>query len=501
MLKILKADKDAYITNKIVRNTRKVNSNTGGAGTLDLFKVYGTVFNDSNDNIELSRILIHFDLEELKLLHQQGKIDINDDSFACKLKLKDVYGGQPTPVNFKVSIFPLSASFTEGIGKDISYYSDSDVCSWLSSSSEYSWNNDGCNLACTSPTLGDYITSSTSVVDTGVTQNFITGDEDLVVDVTTIVSATLTGELPDTGYRISLFNSHELDNKTYFVKRFASRQAYDETKRPQLIVGFDDSISDDTQNLTFDVPCQLTLYNYVKGELANIVSGSTLTEVSGNDCLNLRLLTEVSGGYYELQFQGSQFKLGQNAVPGVYQATVTLPTSDAVIGSKLATSGSVKFIPIWASNDLTVGYVTGSILTANPTSRSSSRSIKKLTISCSNISNYYGESEEVYVKLNIFDHTDPLIKLKKLPVELPGLVLSNVYYQIRDSVTNEVLVPFDNIKNSTKVSSDANGMFFKFHTSSLRLGHIYVIDIMTKENGIETKHRDVSPVFRIEKTA
>jgi hypothetical protein len=498
MLKIVKADKDTYITNKIVRNKRKVDSNVGGAGTLDLFKVYGTLFDGSTQTSELSRVLIHFDLTDIKGLYQQGKIDIAHDSFSCKISLKDVYGGQPTPSNFTVSVFPLSASFDEGIGKDISYYSDSDICNWLTSSLNSQWHVSGCGAACSAQgTPGDFITSSFSLPSTEVTQTF-SNDEDLYIDVTTIVSATLSGELPDRGFRISLSNSLENDTNTYFVKRFASRQAYDESKRPKLLVGFDDSISDDSQNLTFDATCKINLYNYSKNELTNIVSGSSLTQITGSNCLKLKLLTTISGGYYQLQFSGSQFSLGTNPVTGIYQASVILPSTDSIIKTKLMQSGSVEFIPVWSSLDGTVTYVSGSVLTANPQSRGTSKSLKNYVITCSNLFATYGSDEEVYTKVNIFDQTSPLIKVVKVPIELSGIVLNEVFYQIRDIVTNEAVVPFDDVKNSTKLSSDSTGMFFKFNTANLLVGHAYAIDIMIVDSGVKNKYTNVSPAFRIE---
>jgi len=339
MLKILRADKDTYITNKVVKNIRKLNSNVGAAGTLDLFKLYGASMSGSSPNTELSRAVVHFDLEPLRALVSQGFIDVNHPSFWCKLKLEDVYGGQPTPVDFTLSVFPLSASFDEGIGKDVSYYTDYDVANWLTSSSGATWFVSGCGLACAAEaSQGDYITSSLSIANTEVTQKFLKGDEDLIVDVTKIVSATLTGELPESGFRISFEKSLEDNTKTYFVKRFASVNSYDTSKRPKLIVGFDDSISDDTLNLTFNKECKLTLYNYDGNTLTNILSGSSLSQVSGSNCIKLKLMTEVSGGFYEKIFSGSQFSYGSVPASGIYQASVTLLSSDPVFSTKLSQS-------------------------------------------------------------------------------------------------------------------------------------------------------------------
>lgn len=498
MLKILRAAKDTYITNKVVKNERKLSSNVGAAGTLDLFKLYGASTSGSTPNTELSRILVDFDLNPLRDLLTKGLLDTNDSSFWCKIKLTDVYGGQPTPTDFTLSVFPLSASFQEGIGKDVSYYTDYDIANWLTSSLESQWFVSGCGLACDAQAApGDYVTSSISIANTEVTQKFTKGDEDLYVDVTQIVSATLAGEIPESGFRISFNKSLEDNTKTYFVKRFASCNAFDESKRPKLIVGFDDSISDDTVNLTFDKASNLTLYNYVDGELSNLTSGSSLTQLTGDDCIKLRLLTEISGGFYEKIFSGSQFKYGQQSVSGTYQASVTLLSSDPIFSNKLNQSGSINFVPVWSSNDMSVGFVTGSTVTARPSVKSGSREKKNLVVSVVGLKEEYLNDAMPVIRLSIFDESSPYIKLVKVPSILKGVVFKNVHYQIRNDVSGEIVVPFDDVKNSTKVSSDAVGMFFKFDCSSLVVGNSYVFDIMINNGGTKEKYMRSSANFRI----
>ena len=70
MYRILKADKDSYVTNKIINSTRPTTSastdaNVGQAGTIDLFKLYNaTTVPSGTSGVELSRGLIHFDLND-----------------------------------------------------------------------------------------------------------------------------------------------------------------------------------------------------------------------------------------------------------------------------------------------------------------------------------------------------------------------------------------------------------------------------------------------------
>ena len=70
MYRILSASKDCYITNKIINNSfRATDANVGQAGTLDLFKLYDeSRISGETDPIELSRLLVNFDLDPLRAL-------------------------------------------------------------------------------------------------------------------------------------------------------------------------------------------------------------------------------------------------------------------------------------------------------------------------------------------------------------------------------------------------------------------------------------------------
>lgn len=500
MYRILHADKDSYITNKIVNSTPVVSSNVGRAASLDLFKLYGVTKTNNVPNLEISRLLVHFDLSDLKSEINAGNIDINDQSFWCKISLKDVYGGQTTPSNFTVNIHPLSSSFSEGLGKDVVYFTDLDSCNWISSSFEVPWSISGCSSATTSSTPGDYITGSVLVPSTLVTQYFKEGTEDLFVDVTQIISATIAGDIPDEGFRLSFSDNIEQDHGSYFVKRFGSRHAYNPEKRPSLVFGFDDSVSDDSQYLTFDTTNKVNLYNYVQGDLKNIQSSSV--DLTGSNCLTYVLSTEYpapSGSYlYSLAFSGSQLTKGSNSLTGTYQSTFQVSSTDPVISAKIAQSGSVNFYSYWLSGDQTVVFSTGSIVTISPPSRTSQTN-KNLLYKVNTIGtkDSYSNDEIPTFRVNIWDYNNPLVKLARLPVELPGMVLKNVFYSIRDAVTNESVIPFDDIKNSTKVSSDSSGMFFRLHTSSLISGRTYSVDIMISINGNKIIFPSSSANFRI----
>lgn len=508
MYKVLLADKDAYITNRFVRNVStssiKTSSNVGAASTLDLFKLYGSTLDEyGNPRKELSRILIHFDLQPLKDLISQNKININHPSFNCKLQLFDVYGGQTTPNNFDVSAYPLSRSFDEGEGRDVVYYSDIDYCNFLSSSfSDGSWFVTGCSLAGYAESNCDYITSSNvlSISNFESKQHFSTGEENLELDVTTIVSATLSGDLPDSGFRISFSGAEESNSYSYFVKRFGARTAYNSSKHPRVIVRYNDSIIDDSRILRFDTTSTMFLRNYRDDQLSNILSGSSLTPVTGSNCMLLKLKTMRSdgSGSYTIYATGSQHFDGLNYFAGVYSASFILPQSNSILNAELNKSGSVLFTPIWSSLDESVVYYTGADVSAYPPNRSSAiLDGKEYVITTTGLQNLHRSNESVIVRLNIFDYTAPFVKLVKKPINLPGIVLKRTYYQVRDISTNEVIVPFDEVYNSTRVSSDTDGMYFDLDMSSLPLDRSYVVDIMVNVIGYKKIYKAVSNVFNV----
>jgi hypothetical protein len=113
------------------------------------------------------------------------------------------------------------------------------------------------------------------------------------------------------------------------------------------------------------------------------------------------------------------------------------------------------------------------------------------------INSEYSQDKEVTIRVQIFDENSPIIIAKRLPIDLPGAVLRNTYYGIRDISTNEYAIPFDTETNSTRLSSDAAGMYFSFNTSALTPLRAYVIDIMTTVENSQQKYLSVGPAFKI----
>ncbi len=502
MYLVLSASKDAYITNKIIGSSfRATDANLGQAGTLDLFKLF-----DENrivgeiSPIELSRGLIKFDLSPLRSL-MTSKLDISDSSFKCNLVLSDVYGGQPTPTNFKLIVFPLSRSFDEGIGRDVVGYRDIDVCNFLTASVSTGqvekWYITGANKqGLLGSTDIDIISSGNLNDGHGITnlwreQVFSSGEEDLNVDITSIVSGTLVGLIPDEGFRISFSGSQETDEFTRFVKRFTSRNATNVGKRPKIIVTYDDLARDNHNNFFFNETGSLLLSNNVRGTPRNILSGSNLVEVKGDNCMILTLQT----GSFTKQFNVSQLSYGQNYVTGVYKADVLLNSfENTLVYNTLISSSSIDFTEIWGSNDGKIGYLTGSLTVYRTDTEQYHVDLERLTISMTNMRTAYEQNESYRFRIFIEDITRQFIATK-LPYENKGIFVDEIYYQARDTDLNEIIIPFHN--PGTAVSNDTSSHYFDFNMVSLPRGRTYTFDFKILREGSEVIFKDVAAKFRV----
>ena len=383
MYRRLKARKDTYITNKIIRNSfRATDANVGEGATLDLFKLYNENKIAGDDTpIELTRILIKFDLNPLRAL--TGSIlDIASDSFRCDLKLFDVFGGQTLPSNFKVAVFPLSRSFDEGVGRDVIKFQDIDAANFITSSvtneSPTTWHLTGANKQ---GLLGDddldiissgNLSDGNGVVDLFRTQTFLNGTEDLAVNVTTLVSATLANQIPDYGFRISFSGTQETDTKTRFVKRFASRHNSNTRKRPSLDVRYADAIQDYHEAFFFNLSGSIFLNNFERGQAANILSGAALTSIAGNNCMVLKLQT---GSYQKIVTASQHSYPGGNLFStGVYSGSFAVDsfgspiTAASVVITVAAAVGDAETLTITDALGNSVAYTaTGSQdLASNP---------------------------------------------------------------------------------------------------------------------------------------
>jgi hypothetical protein len=498
MIIVCTASADTYITDKIIDgNFRAADANVGQASTLDLFKLYNeTTLNGSSSQNELSRALVKFDLGPVTSL-TSSILNINSSNFRATLEMKDIMTGHAVPRNFTLSVFPLSQSFDEGEGIDTGKFDDVHVANFLTASytaQNNVWFASGANAG---GLLGaaniDYIASGNLMDSKGVVsfekkQVFSKGTEDLSIDITSLVSASVAGQIPDLGFRLSFTGSQESDSKTRFVKRFASRHVGNPLLRPRLVVKFDDSIEDHHQNFFFDSSGTLFLNSYLRSDRSNLVSGSSLTSITGSNSLFLH----VKKGLFSYYASGSQHTAGSSGagITGLYSASFALSSVESGLYNKrdsisklLREKGEVEFTTYWESTDKSIAYHTGSLVMKKPDRRSGQFGSREPQIIITNAEKSYSTCDTIKFKL----FGNDLVANNNLPVKtpysLPSVIYEKVYYQVVDRVTGKIVIPYDRTNNGTKVSSDSEGMFFDFKMQALVSGRSYAFDFYIVDRG------------------
>lgn len=510
MYRLLSASKDTYITNKIIAGSPSVTSNVGQAGTLDLFKLYDetNVSTTVSGVIELTRFLLQFDYEPLQQI-TASFLNIADPSFKAFLNLKDVYGGQTTPSNFSIRLIPLSKSWDEGRGQDVVAFRDLDTANFLTASvvtgTPNVWFLSG---AAASGSLGasniDIIVSGnlgSGLQDLTVTTQFARGDENLMMDVTTLVSAAMAGQIPNHGWRLSFIDAQEQDNVTRFVKRFGSRQAKNPDLNPQLIIKYNDQIQDDLGETLFNVSQSLFAYNRVNGGYQNFFSGST--EISGTGSLLFNLygskyityttssfsishsasINHITRSLYAItqSFTGSQFLIGSVPQTGIYYADVNFNTlENAVLSAFLTGSTSQEFRYAWTSLDGTFTYSSGKTLYKLPQGSASNVEEENWVVNITNLKQQYKSSEQARLRIFVLDYNTEQ-SASRLPLQPKSVILDNLKWRLINAYSRKIVIPFDN--EATLCSYDSQGMYFDIWMQDFAQGEVYELELMITYGG------------------
>jgi hypothetical protein len=477
-----------------------VSSNVGRAGTLDLFKLYDETVYGSSPAIELSRILIKFDLDSVKAL-TSSLLNPNDQSFRAKIRMKSVSSGLPVPYDFTISSFPLARSFSEGYGRDVSAYSDVGASNFMSASIDNAWFLSGADAHGSIVDSNiDYYSSGnlgSGLVSLESKQYFKDGNEDLFIDVTNVISSTLAGTIDNNGFRLSFSGSQETDDITRFVKRFASRHVIDHSLRPTLEISYNDSINDSHENFYFDSTGSLFLRNYVGSSLSNVMSRSF--EVTGNNCM---LLT-ISTGSWSTTVSASQVSIGTSRSAGLYSSDIYVSAQDNSIVSgsitlaqHISSSGSIVFNETWKSIDGSVVYLSSYLTCSLPTRSAFINSSRDLIVKATNpLSSYtHGKTYKVRVFAYDPDYEPSAARVQK---SMKSIIPSSVKYRLRADGTDEVYVPFD---SGTKLSSDSAGLFFNMRVDGLPAGKLFVVDYLVNDRDSERVITDQGFKFRVEES-
>ena len=202
------ANKDNTITNAFQQNltTRATGANMGLSDILETFSIYGQA---SGNSTELERILIQFPINEIVSDRAAGIIP-NSGEVSFVLNLYNAPHNQTTPRELSLVVLPVSSSWEEGTGLDMDEYKDvtknGEGSNWINSAANTPWLREG----------GDYLDSPS------FSQQFPIGNEDMKVDITSLVEDWVAGTIPNYGVGVHLTSSQEA-----YYARYYPREAVD----------------------------------------------------------------------------------------------------------------------------------------------------------------------------------------------------------------------------------------------------------------------------------
>ena len=465
------ADKNNTITNAFRSDltTRGTGSNMGKSDILETFSIFGQA---DSTSAELERVLIQFPTAGIATDRTAGTLAASG-SVDWYLKLYNAKHTSTLPSDYTLDVLAVSAPWQEGVGMDMEEYKDLTYdqlgSNWIKRSGSTSWSTPG----------GDYHTAP------AYSANFSIGNEDLEVDVTSLVEQWLAGTKDNNGFGIKLPNTLEASSSSnevgslisYYTKKFFGRGTGDWFRRPVLEARWDSTIKDDRGNFYTssslapgdDNINTIYLYNFVRGKLKDIPGLSNtrelfvdLHETLGQAALTQCLTTPVTGGWY---------------ATGIYTASVCVDSTATLIRD------------VWYSGTIGDGYTqyhTGSIA-ADSFAASNYSTTNRYTFSVTNSQEeYYPEQTARFRFFAREKGWSPNI-YTVAQATVPNLTFESASYQITRVVDDYIVVGYGTGSvDHTLLSYDVSGNYFDFDMSMLEPGYMYAIHLSIYDDAIKS---------------
>jgi hypothetical protein len=451
--------KDSWITNQILNNdldTTATGSNHGRSPALNVFAQRQTLVSASSD---LGRTLIQFDLTELS-----GKIYsdllIPSSSVTYLLKMFNMRHDDTVPTSYDLFAYPLSRSWDEGTGIDDDNHTDDGVVNWQQPISTADWVATGSDFLNTL----DYGSGS---------QHFDRGDENLEVDISDLVINWLTGGLGNNGVVIKLGSAEEDSATDYYRKVFHGRETKFIDRIPHIEARWEKILKDHRNNFAYDQDSNLYLYNFVRGELANL-SEPVIVKIRDN-------LKQVSASF-------SQELTASRADVGVYSASFNV---------MLTESFSASWNDVWFSGSK--AYMTG---TFRPLVLTSSQvdPYDEFTVNVTNLKRVYDSREEARITVNVRkrDWVTHLGSIHTASLATTNEYVEKMYYSIIDDETGETIIPFGTGSVAyTQTSYNKDGNYFNLWMNNFVPGFKYRLKFLIDINQNDKQIVDEGFVFKV----
>lgn len=290
------------------------NFNSGQNAVTDLWYGGGGTDTSPEKRNSYSRYLVKFDLSDLQAKINNGEIILNNvSSFKLKMTnsiprdkvLEPEYEydilDKKISSSFDLICFPINKDWDQGRGYDLTkeFYAVRSLgenplitgySNWQYATQISSWDEPG---VFTNPTASTAVTQY-------VSQHFDIGNEDIDMDITSVVLDWLSGGSINNGLGIAYNRYYELlSTDTRYIASFYTDNTNTAFK-PFIEVNYNQSFIDDRLNVNNNRICKLFLYTFSGNDASNFFSASTVTiKNSANSIIYSGLTpTRIDKGVY-----------------------------------------------------------------------------------------------------------------------------------------------------------------------------------------------------------
>lgn len=460
--------KDTTVTNAYKENLRErgTSANMGLADSLEVFFIYGQnpLPEVESDSLEESRIIIFPNLQQI--VDYYGGLSA-PDGVKFILRLFNAEHPFTLPRNFTLDIYLNEDNWTEGNGLDMESYKDEDAANWTNRTVSSSWAFEG-------------IVDTSSEDDYLYSVDFDSGEEDLELDVTELIS-----ERWNDGGMVSFVIAFSTDQTSgennFYTKKFFARSSEFFFKRP-VIEARDSRTSNDDRGKFYkaspfvtDNEQNIYLYNSIGGVRTNLnIVGDLTVELFEDEAMTTPPITTA---------------VATNEKAGVYKAAVTVPSSVEV----------TTIYEKWTADENTIKTGSIALLTRQPETDASDT---EYLVDITNLKTSYTRQEtakfRIYTRQKDWNPTIYTVASK----EIENLIVEKMYYKIVRLVDEKTVLDYgigtDGINNEhTLVSYDALGSYFDFDMSLLEEGYMYGIKLLFSINGELREQQEIFK-FRVD---
>ena len=491
------ADADNTITNAFEENleTRGTGSNMGQSDILEVFSVYAQ---QSSASSELARTLIQFPVSTISSDRTAGTIPASG-SVSFILKLYNAEHSRTLPRDYYLTVAAASETWEEGRGLDMENYSDLTYdnigSNWVKRAGSTSWTTEG----------GNWYTDTSS----SFTQRFEIGNENLEIDVTTLVEqwvnsgGNVLGSKTNNGFVIKLSASYEATsstnlagtNKSYYTKKFFARSSEFFFDRPAIEARWDSTRRDNRGNFFFsssiapagDNLNSLFMYNYIRGRLRDLGGVSTQVPVL-NLYYSSASVPEGTAQYFRNSSNTEVNYLSASRVSeGVYKAVFSATSSTV-------TSTYPYLIDVWTLSGSQIH--TGSAITPEAHSFYNNNPDSKYVVSMPNLKSSYSADETERLRLYVRNKNWSPNIYNKAQSTPETLLIESASYQIVRLSDHRIVIPFGTgSENHTLLSYDNVGNYFDIDMGLFESGYSYGIKYSFYEDSVAS-YREQPYLFK-----